>query len=227
MATEDKAAKASQEPDAIQRAIEYGVDVTLLRENLKRTPAERMENAQDWVLFAEELGAASKSPNHAASRQRHLLDVLDSHSVKYVIVGDVATIAHGARCADMVLQLCFAREVSILEKLARALAPLQPRLRGVDENLPFVLDERTLRNGLNFTLVTDAGNLDLLGEVAGIGDYRKVLANSEAILIYEREQHVLTLEALIRAKKAAGRQKDLQALPELEALLELKNRGDA
>ena len=38
--------KESVEPDAVRRAIESGVDVTLLIENLKLTPTERLRKAQ-------------------------------------------------------------------------------------------------------------------------------------------------------------------------------------
>jgi hypothetical protein len=57
------------------------------------------------------------------------------------------------------------------DRLATALAPLHARLRGAPPDLPFVLDARTLRSGLNFTLRTDAGDLDLFGELAGVGTY--------------------------------------------------------
>ncbi len=46
--------------DAIQRAIEYGVDITLLQENLKRTPTERLESFQHWLAFAEEIRRAGE-----------------------------------------------------------------------------------------------------------------------------------------------------------------------
>ena len=48
--------KPSPEPDATQRAIEFGVDLTLLEENLKLTPTERLRKAQRAIeyLFAFE-----------------------------------------------------------------------------------------------------------------------------------------------------------------------------
>ena len=60
------------------------------------------------------------------------------------------------------------------ERIARALRPLKPSLRGAPADLPFVLDARTLRSGLNFTLETTAGDLDLLGEVTGVGGYDQI-----------------------------------------------------
>jgi hypothetical protein len=105
-----------------------------------------------------------------------------------------------------------------------ALAPYQPRLRGGPENLPFRFDAETVRRGLNFTLTTSLGDLDLLGEVTGIGSYDAVLQTSEWREIEGKKYLVLSLAGLIQAKRAAGRKKDLNALPELEALRDLKER---
>ena len=41
--------------------------------------------------------------------------------------------------------------------------------------------------------------------------------------IFEMDCHVLSLEGLIRSKKAAGR--DLEVIPELEGLLDLQKRS--
>ena len=96
-----------------------------------------------------------------------------------------------------------------------------PRLRGFPESLPFVWDERTLQSGTNFTLATTIGDIDMLGEVAGVGDYETVKKESSLTTLYDCEVRVLNLESLIKAKRAAGRAKDLLVLPELEALREV------
>jgi predicted nucleotidyltransferase len=76
--------------------------------------------------------------------------------------------------------------------------------------------------GFNFTLATDLGALDLLDEVQDLGAYAQVADHSEIVELFGHPVKVLRLEALIRAKRAAGRTKDLLVLPELEALLELR-----
>lgn len=78
-----------------------------------------------------------------------------------------------------------------------------------------------MQNGTNFTLKTSIGDIDLLGEVAGIGDYEAVKNESVIDTLYGCEVRILTIEGLIKAKRAAGRVKDLLVLPELEALREL------
>ena len=82
-------------------------------------------------------------------------------------------------------------------------------------------DARTLRNGLNFPLVTDAGDLDLLGELSGVGGFAALAAEAEAMDIEGQRTLIISLDQLIRAKRAAGRTKDLIHLEELE---EIKRR---
>jgi predicted nucleotidyltransferase len=76
---------------------------------------------------------------------------------------------------------------------------------------------------LNFTFDTDVGDLDLLGEVKGVGNYDDCVKSSDEVEIFGFTFRVLSLEKLIAAKRAAGRAKDLLALPELEAILEHRN----
>ena len=75
---------------------------------------------------------------------------------------------------------------------------------------------------MNFTLTTDVGDLDILGEVTGMGGFETVVTFSEEMEIFGFSCKVLTLEGLIKAKRAVGRAKDLRLLPELEALLEIR-----
>lgn len=63
-------------------------------------------------------------------------------------------------------------------------ASFNPRLRGAPPEIPFILDAPTLLRGMNFTLTTDIGDLDLLGEISGVGQYPKVSADAEAISLY-------------------------------------------
>lgn len=146
---------------------------------------------------------------------------LIAHEVEFVIVGGVAIIAHGVPYATFDSDFCYSRTTENLKKIVAALADFNPRLRGFPKDLPFVWDERTLLNGTNFTLETTLGDIDLLGEVAGVGSFAEVYICSENLRLFDYEVRVLTLDALIRAKKAAGRPKDLDVLPQLEALQEL------
>jgi predicted nucleotidyltransferase len=75
-------------------------------------------------------------------------------------------------------------------------------------------------------LTTALGDLDLLGEVTGGGGYEDLLPHSESIEIFGFAIRVVTLERLIQLKRAAGRPKDLEAVAELVALLEERNRQE-
>lgn len=149
-----------------------------------------------------------------------ILKSLVESDVEFVIVGGVAITAHGSAYLTQDLDFCYLRTTENLEKIVNALSRFSPRFRGFPENLPFVFDLSTLRNGTNFTFTTQIGDVDLLGEVAGVGNYQEVLANSEYKELYGFEIKVLSIEGLISAKRAAGRTKDLLVLPELEALRE-------
>jgi predicted nucleotidyltransferase len=151
-----------------------------------------------------------------------LFERLNRHAVKYILVGGMAAVAQGSSYLTADVDLCYARDEDNLERLAQALAPFHPTLRGAPPGLPFRLDIPTLRAGLNFTLSTDIGDLDLFGEIAGLGDYDRVIEFSQVLDIYDVPCHVLTLEGLILSKKTAGRSKDLRLLPELETLLEIR-----
>ena len=153
-------------------------------------------------------------------RLKEILLLLAEADVDFVIVGGVAATLHGSAYATAGLDLCYSREQTNLERLAAAMRALRPRLRGAPEGLPFVLDPQTLRNGLNFTLRTDLGDLDLLSEISGVGAYPEVRAAAVEVALFGRSFAVLSLEALIRAKQAAARPKDLLSLQELKALWE-------
>ena len=148
------------------------------------------------------------------------VQALSDAGVEFVVIGGLAANLLGSRRTTFDVDFCFARTRENLRKLVAALAPLHPRLREFPENLPFVWDEKTLLNGTVFTLKTDLGNIDLLAEVAGIGSFEEVKAQSVMVQVFNRTFPTLDLPALIAAKKAAGRPKDLEALHELESLLE-------
>jgi predicted nucleotidyltransferase len=148
-----------------------------------------------------------------------LLAALASHQVEFVIIGGLAVITHGHVRATADVDVCYARSPENHRRLVAALAPLHPRLRGAPPELPFVWDERTLKNGLNFTLTTDLGDIDLLGEVTGVGGYANLALSAEELDLYGQRLRLIDLDTLITAKAATGRAKDLL---DLEALRQLR-----
>ena len=155
---------------------------------------------------------------------RQQLELLSNHRVDYVIVGGVAAALHGSSVPTFDLDVCYSRKPQNLERLASALLSVHAQLRGAPTGLPFKPDVATLQRGLNFTFDTDLGPLDLLGEVAGVGGFAEASAGAVLHELFGRSHLVLNLDKLIAAKRAAGRPKDLNAIPELEAIRERESK---
>jgi hypothetical protein len=154
-----------------------------------------------------------------------IVGVLADGAVEVILIGGLAAQAHGAARLTQDTDFLYRRSPGNIDRLAIALAPHRPYLRGAPPGLPFRFDAPTIQRGLNFTLTTDLGDIDLLGEVAGIGGYDVARPNSIRLLVFGRELAVLDLPTLIRSKRAAGRPKDLEAIAELEALLVERERA--
>lgn len=149
-----------------------------------------------------------------------LLKALSESRVEYLIVGGLAATIHGSARLTQDVDVVYARSETNLDRLVRALEPLKPYLRGAPPDLPFEWSAATLRAGLNFTLTTSAGYLDLLGEVTGGGGYEALLPHTIVVQLFGHDVRCLDLEWLIKTKRAAGRPRDLEAIAELEVLRE-------
>jgi hypothetical protein len=147
-----------------------------------------------------------------------LIDALSDGRVDFAIIGGVALVLHGSARTTQDLDICYGRARENLHRLAAALRPFHPTLRGAPPDLPFHLDARSLASGLNFTLTSDIGDIDLLGEVPGIGGYEQIAADAVIMDVYGRSLRIMSLAALERAKRAAGRLKDLVDLAEIAEL---------
>lgn len=155
---------------------------------------------------------------------RTVLEALATAEVELVLVGGAAATAHGSARLTSDLDFVYRRTPENISRVVRALAPLQPYPRGAPKGLPFSWDEATVRNGCNFTLVTSAGDLDVLGEITGGGGYEALRSHAEVMRLFGREFPVLDIETLIRTKRAAGRPKDFEAIAELELILEERKK---
>ena len=152
------------------------------------------------------------------------LRVLYDAGVEFVLIGGAAMGLQGSAHITKDMDFCYDRSPLNLNRLANALKPYHPALRGAPPGLPFHFDAETISRGLNFTLSTDLGDIDFLGEVSGLGGFSSVKAVSDVMKISGIEIHVLSLAGLIKSKSAAGRPRDLYVLPELKALEEFKKK---
>jgi hypothetical protein len=153
-----------------------------------------------------------------------MLQGLAEGGVRFVVVGGVAATAHGSTHVTNDLDICYDTADANVRSLAGLLAAWHAYPRGVEPGLTFIMDARTLRASPILTLTTDHGDLDVLDRVEGVGSYADVRAASEPIDLPPIRFLALGLPALVAAKRATRRPKDLAQLPELEALLRLRRR---
>lgn len=152
-----------------------------------------------------------------------MLRGLTRKKVKFVVVGGVAAAAHGSSRVTNDLDICYdAVSKDNLVSLASLLAAWKAYPRGIEPDLPFIMDDRTLHGAPILALTTAEGDIDVMDRIAGVGDYPAVKRNSEKISALGVSFRVLDLPSLIKSKRAAGRPRDHDHLPELEALLALR-----
>ena len=149
-----------------------------------------------------------------------LLRILQNQGVEFIIVGGAAATAHGSARLTVDLDVVYTRTPENIARLVSALSPLSPYLRDVPAGLPFRWDAETVLRGLNFTLSTSLGSLDLFGEIAGGGTYKSLLPDCIHLTLFGITCKCLGLDRLIQVKRAAGRPKDIEVIAELETLRE-------
>lgn len=149
------------------------------------------------------------------------LQVLADHQVRFVLIGGYAAGVLGAPIMTNDLDICYERSMDNLKRLAEALQSLGARLRvpGVDEDLPFQLDAKTLAAGDSFTFETRLGDLDVLGTPSGTSGFKDLDSAAAPFLLREGLiVRVCSLDDLIRMKEAAQRRKDIAHLEQLAAV---------
>jgi hypothetical protein len=155
-----------------------------------------------------------------------LLGRLARAAVDFVVIGGVAVIAHGYERNTMDLDICYSPEMSNLEALGGVLVDLGARLRGIQEDIPFIPDARTLRSMQILTLDTNEGGLDLLVDPDGSPGFAALRDNAERIDFDGFEILIASIDDLLAMKRAAGRARDQADIEALTAILRLQRRGD-
>jgi predicted nucleotidyltransferase len=149
-----------------------------------------------------------------------LLHLLTENKVEFIIVGGAAATAHGSARLTLDLDVVYKRSSENIARIVNALRPIKPYLRGAPAGLPFDWSVETIAKGLNFTLITTLGALDLLGEIVGGGGYEQLATETIEVEIAGVQCLCLNLERLIKVKRAAGRPKDLEIVAELQQILD-------
>ena len=151
-----------------------------------------------------------------------LLVGLADADVSFVVVGGVAGAIHGSPFVTNDLDVCYDTGRANVGKVVRLLKKWNAYPRGGEPGLPFVVDARTFTTTPVMTLRTSEGDLDLLARVDGVGAFQDAFESSEEVTAFFIRFRVLTLDALIRARRASARPKDLAQIQTLEALADMK-----
>ncbi len=154
-----------------------------------------------------------------------VLKRLIAEKINFVLVGGLAAVFYGSSYETNDLDICYQRTAENIKGIVKFLKSIDAKLRGAPENLPFQLDEKAIRFGMNFTFKTSLGDLDFLGEISGAGSFEQLMKSAEPSDLYGMKIYVISLHELIRAKKAAGRPKDLMHLKELEAIKTMREKA--
>jgi predicted nucleotidyltransferase len=155
-------------------------------------------------------------------RTDEILRRLTTRGVDYVVIGGIAAVLHGSVRNTSDLDICFATDEGNLDSLGEVLIELGARLKGVDDAVPFVPDARTLHAIEVLTMTTRLGDLDVLASPAGSPGYEALRRNADRFDLGGFAVLVASIDDLIAMKLAAGRQKDLATVEELEAIKELE-----
>jgi hypothetical protein len=154
-----------------------------------------------------------------APKFKEALEVLVRHHVDFVVVGGVAAVLGGAPISTFDLDIVHDCSPTNVARLLSALTDLDARYRDLTGRI-LRPEARALEGNGHHLLLTRCGPLDVLGRI-GLGhSYQDLIADSVMRPLGEITVCVLGLEALIRTKAEAGRDKDLAVLPILRRTLE-------
>lgn len=153
----------------------------------------------------------------------NLLEKLVNNEVDFVIVGDWAGIVYGCTYVTQGIEICCDFSPANLLALQKAISDLEPVHRMTPGPKRLDLTEQACKQLKNLYLDTMMGQLDCLSFIDGLGDFERVKQFSELVEVEGITMRVLSLNALIKAKKSMNRPRDRQALLQLEAIRKLEN----
>ena len=145
-----------------------------------------------------------------------LIGALVRAGVDFVVIGGVAVVVQASPRFTRDLDITYATDTANLERLGALLVALDARLRGVEDDVPFTPDARTLRHAQMLTLTTRNGALDLLVDPPGSPGYPALRRHADVVDLDGAPVRIASLEDLIEMKRAAGRPQDEIDIESLE-----------
>jgi predicted nucleotidyltransferase len=152
-----------------------------------------------------------------------LLKALLDHEIEFVLIGGFASVIHGSNHVTQDLDICAVLTSSQIDKLRGALAGLHPIHRmNIKANISFADRPAGEEKVENIYLQTDAGILDILSNVTGVGDFNELKKNAISVPLFGAHCLVMSLDDLIKSKEMMPRNKDKIILDELIKIRNLK-----
>ena len=153
-----------------------------------------------------------------------LIEHLNKGGVKFVLIGGFAGVVHGCTYVTQDIDICCDFSADNLLALQKALKNLHPVHRMTLQRLKLKLTAESCTNLENLYLDTDIGQIDCLGYVQGLGDYENLKPLSEVKDIGGLRIRVLTIDSLVKARKAMNRPRDKEVLLRLEAIKKIQKK---
>lgn len=147
-----------------------------------------------------------------------LLQFLVQSPLEFVLVGGFAAVLHGCNQTTRDIDICFVLSPQQVQLLRETLKPLNPRHRMTHEKLSFLKYPEDITKVKNLYLETDLGVLDIITQVKAVGDFYDLLKNATDIALYGGSCRLISIDDLIKSKKALGRHRDLVVADELEVI---------
>jgi predicted nucleotidyltransferase len=147
-----------------------------------------------------------------------LLNKLADENFDFILVGGFAAAAYGSTYVTYDLDICAVLSPANIQKLRSILADLHPVHR-ITQNKPSFTDHpKDLNEINNIYLQTDAGVLDILSNITGVGAFDELARNAVDIQIFGHDCKIISLDDLIKAKLALNRPKDIVVVEELQKI---------
>ena len=162
-----------------------------------------------------------------------ILETLARQRVDAIVIGGIGGVLHGSPMPTDDVDIVPKLGIANLDALAAALNQLNAKIRSHDAPDGLVKVEwaaKDLRKWIVefrwLNLETDCGSLDLIHRPAGTDGYRDLARSARMVQFGGISIKVAALEDIIRSKAAVARKRDLEQLPTLRMLLEIKRERE-
>jgi predicted nucleotidyltransferase len=146
----------------------------------------------------------------------YLLKALLEHDVEFILIGGFASVIHGSNHVTQDLDICAVMSNDQIAKIRLALKDLSP-IHRMNLQAQISFNDRPLpdESVQNIYLQTDAGVLDILSSVTGVGDFEELKKTAIQVSLFGKKSLVISIDDLIKSKRSMTRPKDKIVLDEL------------